>query len=163
MDARERELPPEYAARLRQWRQRFGILVYGRVTGLTTDDGLRRFLADPTGQLAAFERAFAEYELRQEAFWHSGADCRWFAGAAASDSAGVSAQIEQALMMLGVPPGASHADIRRAYRRRAKLLHPDWQGERYAAEMVALNEAYDLVCAQYRAAEAAHRSKRHES
>lgn len=157
LDARERELPAEYVERLRHWRERFGTLVYGRITGLTTGSGLQRFLADPAGQMAAFERAFAEYAQQQQAYWRNGADSGWPTGAQGDNPAGMSAQVEQALRILEVSADASLIEIRRAYRRRAKQLHPDWQGEQYAAQMVALNAAYQLVCTHHRAAVAAAR------
>src|SRR3954451_13759441 len=42
--------------------------------------------------------------------------------------------------VLGVPPGASPAEIRRAYLRLARRHHPDAGGN--AAEMRRLNEAW---------------------
>lgn len=163
LDARERELPPEYGGRLRLWRQRFGAVVYGRITGLITASGVRRFLADPSGHMAAFERAFAACAQQQAAFWNGGADGGRFASAPGGDPAGMSAQIEQALSIVEVCADASLSEIRRAYRRRAKQLHPDWQGEQYAVQMVALNGAYHLLCTYHRAAAtAARRSQQHE-
>jgi molecular chaperone DnaJ len=47
--------------------------------------------------------------------------------------------------VLGVPPGAGRAEIRRAYRRRALDLHPDVAGADATEEMVRLNEARDRL------------------
>ncbi len=49
--------------------------------------------------------------------------------------------------LLGVEPGASRAEIRRAYRRRALKVHPDVAGRDTTAEMAALNEARDQLLA----------------
>ena len=153
LDACERELPAEYVERLRGLRRRFGSVTYGRITGLTTRSGLRRFVADPVGHMVAFERAFAECERQQAAHRQH---------AAGSDPGVTPQEIEQALTTLGVSAGASPVEVRRAYRHRAKLLHPDRQGERCAAQMVELNAAYHLVSTYHRAAAAARRSEPYE-
>ena len=47
---------------------------------------------------------------------------------------------------LGVEQGASQADLRRAYRNRARLLHPDLNSDERAAEaMRRLNEAWRVL------------------
>lgn len=49
--------------------------------------------------------------------------------------------------VLGVAPTASSAEIRRAYRERARRLHPDINQAADAAErFAALTEAYDTLC-----------------
>lgn len=53
--------------------------------------------------------------------------------------------------MLGLSPGAAAADVQRAYRRRARLLHPDIAGEGATARMAELNLARDEVLARLRA------------
>jgi molecular chaperone DnaJ len=47
--------------------------------------------------------------------------------------------------VLGVRPGATRAEIRRAYRRRALEIHPDVAGTDTTAEMAALNGARDQL------------------
>lgn len=47
--------------------------------------------------------------------------------------------------VLGVSPGATFDEIKRAYRARAKLLHPDKAGNDSDSRMQALNEAYDVL------------------
>lgn len=50
---------------------------------------------------------------------------------------------EEALRVLGLEPGASQAEVRRAYRERAKDLHPDRGGDE--DEFKRLNRAYDRL------------------
>lgn len=49
---------------------------------------------------------------------------------------------------LGVEPGASAAEIRRAYRRRALEVHPDVAGSDTTDEMADLNAARDRLLAE---------------
>ncbi len=50
--------------------------------------------------------------------------------------------------LLGVEPGATSAEIRRAYRRRALEVHPDVAGQDATADMAALNDARDRLLAR---------------
>ena len=55
--------------------------------------------------------------------------------------------------VLGLEPGATRADVRRAYRRRALAIHPDVAGADGAAtdataEMTRLNRARDELLAR---------------
>ena len=50
--------------------------------------------------------------------------------------------------LLGVEPGASRAEIRSAYRRRALAVHPDVAGSDSTADMAALNDARDQLLAR---------------
>src|SRR4051812_8232094 len=47
--------------------------------------------------------------------------------------------------ILGLEPGASQAEIKRAYRRLAKVLHPDSAGERSLPAFLAVQEAYERL------------------
>ncbi|HXI45299.1 MAG TPA: DnaJ domain-containing protein, partial [Candidatus Acidoferrales bacterium] len=47
--------------------------------------------------------------------------------------------------VLGLEPGASQADVKRAYRRLAKALHPDAAGERALPAFLELQEAYERL------------------
>ncbi|MBI3752385.1 MAG: DnaJ domain-containing protein [Chloroflexi bacterium] len=47
--------------------------------------------------------------------------------------------------VLGVDPTAPHREIRDAYRRRARMAHPDLAGEEGASWMRDLNAAWDLL------------------
>ncbi len=49
--------------------------------------------------------------------------------------------------VLGVEPGATRSEIRRAYRRRALEIHPDVAATDTTAEMAALNTARDQLLA----------------
>ncbi len=49
---------------------------------------------------------------------------------------------------LGLAPGASRADVRRAYRQRAMAIHPDTSGSESTAEMARLNRARDELLAR---------------
>jgi molecular chaperone DnaJ len=48
---------------------------------------------------------------------------------------------EDPYAVLGLEPGASRAEIRRAYRRRAMVVHPDVAGTAATPEMARLNRA----------------------
>lgn len=47
--------------------------------------------------------------------------------------------------ILGVPENASEAEIKRAFRRKARELHPDRAGERATRAFQELQEAYDVL------------------
>jgi DnaJ-class molecular chaperone len=51
--------------------------------------------------------------------------------------------IEISYRLLGVSPSSSWDEIERAYRKKAKIHHPDLGGDEDA--MKALNEAYELL------------------
>lgn len=46
---------------------------------------------------------------------------------------------------LGLEPGASAAEVKRAYRRLAKAFHPDSAGEAALPRFLAIHEAYDAL------------------
>ena len=50
-----------------------------------------------------------------------------------------------AYALLGLAPGATRAEIRRAYRRRAMQIHPDVADRDTTAEMADLNAARDQL------------------
>jgi len=47
--------------------------------------------------------------------------------------------------LLGIKPGASTAEIKKAFRQKAKQLHPDIAGTKYAGEMQKLLNAYKAL------------------
>ena len=53
-----------------------------------------------------------------------------------------------AFAVLGVAAGASRAEIRRAYRKRALEIHPDVARTDTTADMAALNGARDQLLAR---------------
>lgn len=162
LDERHRELPPEYRERLRAWQQRYGSYDYFRITGLSTSSGFRRFVADPEGCMRVFERAFAglEEQQRLERLRQAEAEADWRSNLDSHDKSGsyhgnvyAPSQLEEALHLLGLSPGATFAEIRRAYRTHAKGAHPDRQGAGATERMAALNRAYAYLCRLYRSAE----------
>jgi hypothetical protein len=48
---------------------------------------------------------------------------------------------------LGLAPGASLADVKRAYRRLAMRVHPDHAGSRSLQSFLAIKAAYDWIVA----------------
>jgi curved DNA-binding protein CbpA len=58
--------------------------------------------------------------------------------------------------VLGLAPGATAADVQRAYRRRARLLHPDIAGEGATTRMAELNVARDAVLSELRPPNGSH-------
>ena len=48
---------------------------------------------------------------------------------------------------LGLNPGATPAEIKRAYRRLAKAYHPDSAGERALPRFLAIQAAYERLTA----------------
>jgi hypothetical protein len=46
---------------------------------------------------------------------------------------------------LGLEPGASSAEVKRAYRRLAKAFHPDSAGEAALPRFLAIHEAYEAI------------------
>lgn len=159
LDQRHGELPPVYRERLRDWRQRYGSYDYLRITGLGTNGGMQRFLADPEGCMRHFERAFAglEEQHRYERLQWAEAEATFWSSLDSSDTSrsyqrngSVSSQVEEALRLLGLSPGATLADIQRAYRVQAKAVHPDRQGSGSTEQMAALNRAYTYLRRCYR-------------
>ena len=53
--------------------------------------------------------------------------------------------MEKHYNLLGVKPGASTAEIKRAFRKKAKQLHPDIAGSENAEEMRRLLAAYEAL------------------
>jgi molecular chaperone DnaJ len=60
-----------------------------------------------------------------------------------------SKRVADAHAVLGLAPGASPSDVKRAYRRRARLLHPDIAGPHTTSRMAELNLARDALMATF--------------
>jgi len=58
-------------------------------------------------------------------------------------------RVPDAHAVLGIAPGATAADVKRAYRRRARLLHPDIAGPQTTSRMAELNLARDALMAAF--------------
>lgn len=157
LDERQAALPPGYRERLRAWQRRYGLYDYYRLTGLGTKSGFERFLTDPEAHMQAFERAFLDLEeqrLRERARQKQ-AEADWWENLRGARGGGpVNTPVEEALRVLGLSQGASFAKIRRAYRVRAKALHPDRRGAESTEQMAALNRAYAYLRSFYRSAAA---------
>ena len=156
LEERDRELPPEYSKRLHTWQRRYGPYDYFRITGLGTNSGFQRFMADPEECMRTFEKAFEELveQREHERYWQAQKEAEWWSNVGHTvDSGGVGTQLDEALQRLGLSQGATLAEIRRAYRAHAKALHPDRQGEDSTAQMVALNHAYETLHRFYRSVE----------
>jgi hypothetical protein len=156
LEDRDRELPPEYRERLRDWQRRYGMYDYFRITGLGTNSGFQRFVADPEECMRTFEQAFAELaeQRERERYWQAQAESDWWSNfGVMHDSEHVGTQLEEALQRLGLSHGVTFTEIQRAYRASAKALHPDRQGEDSTAQMVALNHAYETLRRFYRPTE----------
>ena len=156
LEERDKELPHALRERLRTWQQCYGSYDYFRITGMGTNSGFQRFMADPEACMRTFERAFEELsQLREhERYWQEQAEADfWSNFGHVRVSELMSIQLEEALRQLGLSPGATLAEIQQAYRAYAKAHHPDRQGEDSTAQMVALNRAYETLRRFYRTTE----------
>jgi hypothetical protein len=72
-------------------------------------------------------------------------------------SIGSAEQSADAYARLGLAPGASFADVKRAYRRLAMDHHPDRVGSGGVREFLAIKAAYDWIAAHPSLAEPTHR------
>jgi hypothetical protein len=155
LDQRHAALPPGYRERLYAWQRRYGLYDCYRITGLGTKSGFERFLADPEAYMQAFERAFLDLEeqrLRERARQKQAEADWWESLGDATEGGPTNTPVEEALRVLGLSQGASFVKIRRAYRVRAKALHPDRRGAESTAQMAALNRAYAYLRGFYRSA-----------
>jgi hypothetical protein len=91
-----------------------------------------------TGRRRARERAGATGEGPSVGSWAEG-------GARARAKAN-----ESAWRVLGLPPGAEVGDIKRAYRRLARTVHPDMHPDATADEKRALEERFTAITDAYR-------------
>jgi DnaJ domain len=56
-------------------------------------------------------------------------------------------RLDEALKVLGIPPGSDHESVASAYRRLARATHPDVSTDPDAtAQFAAVTAAYRLVC-----------------
>ncbi len=78
--------------------------------------------------------------------WRDGAGAKAKQGSMSGSRSEGPISREEAYEILGLEPGASKVDIRRAHRRLMKRMHPDQGGSTYLAAKI--NEAKDLLLDQ---------------
>ena len=126
-----------------------GTILAGRQQGASLD---RSRLSTLLGLLAEFDadsRALlAAYLDRREPGWREHAQDGAAAGQGRSGAARGKMTEEEAYQILGVPPGASAEEIKRAHRALMKKLHPDQGGSTYLAAQI--NEAKEVLLRRHR-------------
>jgi hypothetical protein len=120
-----------------------GRILEGKYENVPLDALDRPTLIALLAEFDAESRALLEAYLdRREAGWREDVDED--AGARRSEAPRVGPMTEEeALQILGLEPGASAFDVRRAHRTLMKKLHPDQGGSTYLAARV--NEAKEVL------------------
>lgn len=83
------------------------------------------------------------YLDRMHADWREDEDVKYTSSGTGNQASQGPMTREEAFEILGLQPGASRSDIRRAHRTLMKKLHPDQGGSTYLASRV--NQAKDLL------------------
>jgi hypothetical protein len=120
-----------------------GIMLAGKYAGTPLDRLDPKILVSLLPSIDEESRALLEVYLdRREPAWREYVDENARAGTGETASHGPMAE-EEARQILGVKPGASAIEIRRAHRALMLKLHPDQGGSTYLAARV--NEAKEVL------------------
>jgi hypothetical protein len=113
-----------------------GRILAGQYEGVPLETLDRATLVSLLGGIDAESRALLEAYLdRREAGWRENVEEDGSAGSREPPRSGAMTE-EEAYQILGLAPGASAADVRRAHRTLMKRLHPDQGGSTYLAARV---------------------------
>lgn len=114
----------------------------GRALSSLSLDELLALLSEAGPRDPQSARLIEGYLDRVAPDWRTNARARG-AGAGAGPPAGAGMSSAEAYQILGLPPGASAEDIRRAHRELMKKFHPDQGGSTYLA--MKINEAKETL------------------
>jgi hypothetical protein len=125
-----------------------GRMLAGRYQDVPLEALDRAAIVGLLGEVDAESRALLEAYLdRRESGWRE--DVEKDAGARGAEPPGHGPMTEEeAYQVLGLEPGASNFEVRRAHRHLMKKLHPDQGGSNYLAARV--NQAKDILLRRHR-------------
>jgi hypothetical protein len=118
----------------------------GRILNQMPEDALRRLHEECTRADADGVRLLEAYFDRRFPLWRENAHAHAHARGAQPQTGTMTE--EEAYQILGLQPGASGEDVRRAHRMLMKKLHPDQGGSTYLAARV--NQAKEILLDRHR-------------
>ena len=125
-----------------------GRMLAGRYQDVPLEALDRAAIVGLLGELDAESRALlAAYLDRREPGWREDVEKDRGARSAEPPSHGPMTE-EEAYQIMGLEPGASNFEVRRAHRHLMKKLHPDQGGSNYLAARV--NQAKDILLRRHR-------------
>ncbi|WP_265518452.1 DnaJ domain-containing protein [Nitratireductor luteus] len=127
-----------------------GTVLAGRFEGRELAQMSKEELLELRAELAGDEESLQLLETYLDSrfpVWREGADANDGDRERRAESAGPMTK-EEAYEILGLEPGASAAEIRKAHRRLMQRLHPDMGGSPFLAARI--NEARDLLLSNHR-------------
>ncbi|MCR9134713.1 MAG: DnaJ domain-containing protein [Alphaproteobacteria bacterium] len=122
-----------------------GLVLAGRFEGRQLDDMSEEELVSLYGELmqdAESRQVLEAYLDRRIPTWRDSFDAHADDGLGAAPASGPMSE-QEAYEILGLPTGASEAEIREAHRRLMKRVHPDTGGSVFLATRI--NEAKDVL------------------
>lgn len=119
----------------------------GRALNDLAEDALRALYMECRGADPDGARLLEAYLDRRFPRWREDAEAHGDTGPGARPQSGAMTE-EEAYQILGLQPGASAEDVRRAHRTLMKKLHPDQGGSTYLAARV--NQAKEVLLARHR-------------